>query len=60
MAFPLVSAGSYGWPHDDAVRAAVDTLRSTPTDVVEARIVAFGRSTYDDVSAGLGGPPRPA
>jgi O-acetyl-ADP-ribose deacetylase (regulator of RNase III) len=47
VAFPLVSAGIYGWPREDAVRAAVDTLRSTPTDVSEARIVAFGRSAYE-------------
>ncbi|HET6652635.1 MAG TPA: O-acetyl-ADP-ribose deacetylase [Nocardioides sp.] len=46
IAFPLVSAGIYGWPREDAVRTAVDTLRSTPTDVSEARIVAFGRSAY--------------
>jgi O-acetyl-ADP-ribose deacetylase (regulator of RNase III) len=54
VAFPLVSAGVYGWPKDDAVRAAVDTLRSTPTAVTEARIVAFGRSSYDEVAAALG------
>ncbi|MEO9324551.1 O-acetyl-ADP-ribose deacetylase [Nocardioides sp. C4-1] len=53
VAFPLVSAGVYGWPFDDAVRAAVDTLRSTPTEVVEARIVAFGRSSYEAVTAAL-------
>jgi O-acetyl-ADP-ribose deacetylase len=53
VAFPLVSAGVYGWPHDDAVRAAVDTLRTTPTEVTEARIVAFGRSAYDEVRAAL-------
>lgn len=53
VAFPLVSAGVYGWPHDDAVRAAVDTLRTTPTEVTEARIVAFGRSAYDGVRAAL-------
>lgn len=53
VAFPLVSAGSYGWPHDDAIAAAVDTLRTTPTQVTEARIVAFGRSTYDAVAAAL-------
>ena len=47
VAFPLVSAGSYGWPRPDAARAAVDTMRSTPTKVTQARIVAFGRSTYD-------------
>ena len=36
VAFPLVSAGVYGWPFDDAVDAAVSTLRSTPTEVEEA------------------------
>ena len=46
VAFPLVSAGIYGWPREDAVRAAVDTLRSTPTEVTSARIVAFGREAY--------------
>lgn len=53
VAFPLVSAGIYGWPLDDAIRAAVDTIRETPTDVEEARIVAFGRSTYDAVRAAV-------
>jgi O-acetyl-ADP-ribose deacetylase len=53
VAFPLVSAGVYGWPLEDAVAAAVDTLRSTPTQVSEARIVAFGPRTYDLVSARL-------
>ena len=54
VAFPLISAGSYGWPRADAIAAAVDTLRSTPTQVTEARIVAFGRSTYDAVLVALG------
>jgi O-acetyl-ADP-ribose deacetylase len=54
VAFPLVSSGIYGWPKDDAIRAAVDTLRSTSTSVSEARIVAFGRATYDEVLAVLG------
>ncbi|MEO5854131.1 MAG: O-acetyl-ADP-ribose deacetylase [Nocardioides sp.] len=55
VAFPLVSAGVYGWPLDDAVAAAVDTLGATPTDVEEARIVAFSRRTFDLVSARLAG-----
>jgi O-acetyl-ADP-ribose deacetylase len=47
MAFPLVSAGIYGWPLDDAVDAAVSTLEGADTRVEEARIVAFGRETAD-------------
>jgi len=54
VAFPLVSAGSYGWPKDDAIAAAVETLAGTPTDVTEARLVAFGRPTYDAIAAALG------
>jgi O-acetyl-ADP-ribose deacetylase (regulator of RNase III) len=53
IAFPLVSAGAYGWPLDDAAAAAVETLQSTPTDVEEARIVAFGAAAYDAVAAAL-------
>lgn len=47
VAFPLVSAGVYGWPREDAIRTAVDTLRGTPTRVQEARIVAFGDAVYE-------------
>jgi len=55
VAFPLVSAGIYGWPKDDAVAAALEVLRGADTQVEEARIVAFDRATYDLVSAGLSG-----
>src|SRR4051812_40583461 len=54
VAFPLVSAGVYGWPREDAVDAAVDTLRATATEVDEARMVAFGDDAYDLISARLG------
>jgi O-acetyl-ADP-ribose deacetylase (regulator of RNase III) len=47
VAFPLVSAGIYGWPKDDAVDAAVETLRASPTQVEEARLVAFDTATYE-------------
>ncbi|HET8959182.1 O-acetyl-ADP-ribose deacetylase [Nocardioides sp.] len=53
VAFPLVSAGIYGWPLDDAVDAAVTTLRDARTQVEEARIVAFGRDTADAIRARL-------
>jgi O-acetyl-ADP-ribose deacetylase len=55
VAFPLVSAGIYGWPKHDAIDAAVSTLRSTPTRVEEARMVAFDDATYDALVAAVDG-----
>jgi O-acetyl-ADP-ribose deacetylase (regulator of RNase III) len=55
VAFPLVSAGIYGWPKADAIAAAVETLRGADTDVEEARLVAFDRATYDALVAAVGG-----
>ena len=54
IAFPLISAGIYAWPRNDAIAAAVDTLRSAETSAAEARLVAFGRSAYDEIAAALG------
>ena len=54
VAFPLISAGIYGWPFDDAVLAAVETLRATPTDVHEARLVAFDQRAYAALRAAVG------
>ena len=53
VAFPLVSAGVYGWPLEDAIRVAVDTIRAAPTRVEEARLVVFGRSTYNAMMGAL-------
>lgn len=53
LALPLVSAGVYGWPLDDAVLAAVTTLRTTTSTVDEARIVAFSAATLEVVEATL-------
>lgn len=42
IAFPLISAGAYGWPLQDAARAAVETVRATPTSVERVVLVAYG------------------
>jgi O-acetyl-ADP-ribose deacetylase (regulator of RNase III) len=55
VAFPLVSAGIYGWPKDDAVAAAIETLRAAVTEVTESRLVAFDAATYDQIRSALGG-----
>lgn len=55
VAFPLVSAGVYGWPKDDAIAAAVDTLSAASTQVEEARMVAFDSTTYERIRAALEG-----
>lgn len=54
IAFPLISAGIYGWPLEDAVDAAVETIRSTPTNVELARIVAFNDELFDLVVEAIG------
>ena len=46
VAFPAISTGIYGYPPEEAARIAVDTLRSTPTEVELVRLVAFDESTH--------------
>jgi len=47
LAFPLISAGIYGWPKHDAARIAVETLRTTRTTVGSSCLVAFDGAAYE-------------
>ena len=53
VAFPLISAGAYGWPKADAIDCAFEVFRSAGTEVREARLVAFDRATYDAMESRL-------
>lgn len=54
VAFPLVSAGIYGWPKGDAVACAVETIRAARTDVEDVVIVVLDEETADLVRSHLG------
>jgi O-acetyl-ADP-ribose deacetylase (regulator of RNase III) len=41
VAFPLISAGAYGWPRDDAIRQAVDAIRAAANEGT-ATLVLWG------------------
>ena len=53
VAFPLISAGIFGWPKDDAIACALEVFRSADASVAEARIVALDAATYEQVRAGV-------
>ena len=55
VAFPLISAGVYAWPLEDAIDAAVRTLQTTETRVREARLVTFSDTTHRAVLGRLEG-----
>lgn len=54
VAFPLISAGIYGWPREDAIRAAVDTIRGADSAIEQARLVAFGTTAYREIVSVIG------
>ena len=54
VAFPLISAGIYGWPAEDAVRQALAVLRGAETGVGTARLVLFTRALLDTAETVIG------
>jgi O-acetyl-ADP-ribose deacetylase (regulator of RNase III) len=45
VAFPAISTGIYGYPRAQAAEIAVDTLRSTGSNVERVLLVAFDDET---------------
>lgn len=49
VAFPLISAGVYRWPLDDAIAVAVNSIATADTGVQTATLVAFDVGVYDAI-----------
>jgi len=47
VAFPAISTGVFGYPIEAAAAIAIETVRSTATNVAEIRFVAFNQETVD-------------
>ncbi|MFC9606923.1 macro domain-containing protein [Streptomyces niveus] len=53
VAFPAISTGIFGFPPERAARIAVETLRSTRTDVERISLMAFDKPTHRVLTAAL-------
>src|SRR3954470_6847147 len=53
VAFPAISTGIFGYPIAEAAQIAITTLRDTPTEVEDVRLVCFNDETWDAYRAVL-------
>jgi len=53
IAFPLVSAGIYRWPLEDAIDIAVDSVAGSVYHVAEVRLMAFDHDIHERITARL-------
>ena len=54
VAFPAISTGAFGFPHEQAAQVAVDTLRAVATALQEILLVAFDQSVLCSYERALG------
>lgn len=54
VAFPLISAGVYGWPIADAAQIAVSVVRRIEHNDLEISLVAFGDDAFERLREALG------
>ncbi|MGH3424510.1 MAG: O-acetyl-ADP-ribose deacetylase [Nocardioidaceae bacterium] len=54
VTFPLISAGVYGWPHEDAARQAIDAIQDSGTSVDTVTMVAFSSDLADLLHRAVG------
>jgi O-acetyl-ADP-ribose deacetylase len=53
VAFPLISAGIYGWPVDDAITNAVEIVTAADAAVTDVTFVAFDDDIYERIQGQL-------
>ncbi len=46
IAFPLISAGVYGYPQREAIKVAVETMKKHQNDFDETTLILFGDREY--------------
>ena len=46
IAFPLISAGVYGYPQRDAIKVAIETMKQHQEDFDEITLVLFGEREF--------------
>ena len=46
IAFPLISAGVYGYPQREAIRVAIETMKLHQDDFDEITLVQFGEREF--------------